>query len=60
MKKYLPLIFIIFFIIIYSTGLNSNKKINWPHFIRLNNRFYSNKILYIFPNKYAKILYNYQ
>jgi len=43
MKKYLLLICLIFFILICFNGLNSNTKINWPDFVRLNNKFYLNK-----------------
>ena len=46
MKKYISLILLIFFIFICLAGLarlNSNEKINWPDFIKLNNKFYINR-----------------
>lgn len=44
MKKYIPLTLLSLFIIllIYFMGLNSSTKINWPDFIRLDNKFYLN------------------
>lgn len=44
MKKYIPLTLLAFCIIvlIYFTGSNSNTKINWPDFIKLDNKFYLN------------------
>ena len=44
MKKYmtLTLLALCIILIIYFIGLNSSTKINWPDFIRLDNKFYLN------------------